>query len=214
MKNVFFIFAILFSLSVKAQNSEYTFENRGLNIFLDIDGTANKNFQLGGPTFIIGCQANPNFFIGGGASWKCGCIKSEYYNSRHHDIYWRSPEGKDIWDYYVNEKGDTLSNPYRNFDDEWGWLDELLVNWDLLMNVRYNFLPYSRQTPYVDFRLALPVFQDDQYVFSSNILFGDRIALKHGDRALNIAAGYSIINFDTEDLGWQGSFMLRLGFEF
>lgn len=215
MKNVFFILALLLSLSAQAQNSDYTYENCGLNIFVDVDGTANKNFQLGGPTFVIGSQLTPNFFIGGGAAWKAGCMKSKYIDSKYYEIYWRSPEGKDILGYYVNEKGDTLGNPYSHFNEypyDMSWTD--FFNLELMLDLRYNFLAYSRQTPYADLRVALPLFQDDQYVFSSNIMLGDRIALKHGDRALNIAAGYSIIKFDTEDLDWQGSFMLRLGFEF
>ena len=101
MKNVFFILALLLSLSAQAQSSDYAYENCGLNIFVDVDGTANKNFQLGGPTFVIGSQLTPNFFIGGGAAWKAGCMKSKYIDSKYYEIYWRSPEGKDILGYYV-----------------------------------------------------------------------------------------------------------------
>jgi len=97
-------------------------------------------------------------------------------------------------------------------DDDW-WDNDVFGGLDLSFNVRYFMLEKARWNPYFDLRVGNNLISNDGYDFSSSIALGNRFAIRRGDAAFNLSAGYMMLHFKQDKVGYSGAFMLRFGIE-
>lgn len=213
MKKILAVLAVLCSLSAYSQQ-EYTYENKGINIFLESEGGCSRQFAIGGVNFIIGYQFNPHVFVGGGAAMKYG--GSRYFNREvKEDWGWYDEATKTYHsDYYIDEKG--YYHEYQSscrYDDcccDDGFFDMYM---DFFVDFKYNFLAKTRYTPYLDFKSGFFCGSENTSTFD-DLAVGCRFGCGEGDFAITAGAGYSFRRMENDGYGNQHLFMLKLGVEF
>ena len=117
MKTLFTIILLTIALSVFGQR-EYTHENKGVNVFLEADGSANLDFALGGPALTIGYQFNPHFFFGCGLSNKYGGTRSARPEDTKPLGWYDANDDTFHDDYFIDEKGERHKIIDKPYDSE------------------------------------------------------------------------------------------------
>ena len=222
MKTLFTIILLTIALSVFGQR-EYTHENKGINVFLEADGSANLDFALGGPALTIGYQFNPHFFFGCGLSNKYGGTRSARPEDTKPLGWYDANDDTFHDDYFIDEKGERhkiIDNPYGdrytvyvNEDDCEECCDYAEPVLDIYMDVRYNFLAHSRYTPYINLKTGGFFGRHGNSNFDELIL-GCRFGCGEGDFAIIGGAGWTFRRICTDELKNQHLFTLSLGVEF
>jgi len=216
MKYFFTLTALILTLSGYCQKKEYTYENKGVNIFLESEGSGSQEFGIGGIALTAGYQFNPNIFLGIGFSQQFGGDRDIDENDQHYFKGWKDNNGNFHYDYYIDSDGFYHETGYNSdnycYDDDCDSEFFDLFS-DVFINVRYNFLGKYRYTPYIDLRTGVS-FGDFSSVSSfDEALIGCRFGCGEGDFAIVAGAGYSYRRF-TNDFSNQNLFTLRLGVEF
>ncbi len=223
MKTFFTIILLLIATMGICQR-EYTYENKGVNIFLEADGNANLDFAVGGPAFTMGYQFNPHFFLGMGLSNKYGAerdVKRKEVNT----LGWYDAKTDTYHsDYYIDEKGERRriydnangDGNYSVYVEDCGedCCDIFDVALDVYVDIRYNFLAKTRYTPYVNFRTGA-YFGSFGTADFDEVLLGCRFACGEGDFAIVGGAGWTYRHIRDHEYDFNKNlFTLRLGVEF
>lgn len=220
----FFTIILLMIAATGICQCEYTYENKGVNIFLEAEGNANLDLGMGGVAFTIGYQFNPHFFLGGGLANKYigeRDIKRKevrtlgWYdastNTYHSDYYIdEKGERRKIYD---NANGDGDHSIYFNDcgEDDCRMVDPSL---DVYVDFRYNFLDKTRYTPYINFRTGV-YFNTFGTCGFDEMIVGCRFGCGEGDFAIVGGAGWSFRNIRDDDYSYNKHFLtLKLGVEF
>ncbi|MBQ3656678.1 MAG: hypothetical protein II956_07530 [Bacteroidales bacterium] len=213
MKKILMILAVFSSLTVFGQR-EYTYNNKGINLFLEGEGAGSREFGIGGIALTVGYQFNPHIFFGGGVATKFGGDR-DFKREVREDLGWYDEATKTYHsDYYIDETGTYhayQSSYYINECGEGGFSDMFM---DFFIDFRYNLLATTRYTPYVDIRSGFYAVQDDGSSVFEDVLIGCRFGCGEGDFAITAGAGYTFRRLDYEVLNNQHMFLLRLGVEF
>lgn len=213
MKNIFIILLLFFTLPVFGQK-EYTWLNKGINIFLEVDGGGSREFGIGGPSLTIGWQFNPNVFLGCGVSTKFGGDRDSRIVEE--DLGWYdSSTGTYHKDHYIDEKGNyheyhSSSSYYYSECCDDGFGDMFM---DFYFDFRCNVLAHSRYTPYLELRNG-GYFTSEERSFFDEAVLGCRFGCGEGDFAIIGGAGYSYRRLEDAGFGNQHLFVVRVGVEF
>ncbi|MCR4559170.1 MAG: hypothetical protein K5685_03760 [Bacteroidales bacterium] len=213
MKNILMILAIFCSLTAFGQR-EYTYYNKGINLFLEGEGAGNREFGIGGVAVTFGYQFNPHIFFGGGVALKVGTERT--LRQIYDDLGWYDQETNTYHsDYYIDEKGTYhkyQSSSYYTDDCDDGYGFSFM---DFFINFRYNVLAQTRYTPYLDIRSGFYTEAEEDSSVFDDVLIGCRFGCGEGDFAITAGAGYSFRRLDYNALNKQQHlFLLRLGVEF
>jgi hypothetical protein len=224
MRIFFTIILLTLAMSGFGQR-EYTYENKGINLFLEADGNGNLDFAVGGPSITVGYQFNPNVFFGAGVSQKFGGKRS-IRQTEVRPLGWYDADNDTYHDdYYIDQKGErhkVVYNPngdgfleYNSDDFEEGCCDGG-VYLDVFFDFRYNFLAHSRYTPYINIKSGA-FFGEYGASDLEDIVLGCRFACGEGDFAIVGGAGwtYRRLHKDYDNLKRnQHQFTIRVGVEF
>ncbi|MBR4327216.1 MAG: hypothetical protein IKP73_17015 [Bacteroidales bacterium] len=222
MKAFLTIILLTFAMSGVCQR-EYTYENKGINLFLEADGNANLDFALGGPALTIGYQFNPHLFVGAGVSHKFGGERGLIRTETRTLGWYDATDGSFHDDYYIDQNGERhriIDNPnydgFHYYDDcDEGCCDGGVFV-DIFFDMRYNFLAHSRYTPYIGLKSGA-FFGEYGASDLSEVLLGCRFACGEGDFAIVGGTGwtYRHLHKDYGELNKnQHLFTIRLGVEF
>lgn len=221
----FFTIILLMIAATGICQRKYTYENKGVNMFLEAEGNGNLDFALGGPSFTVGYQVDPHFFLGVGLSNKYGSereIKREKVNAlgwydantnTYHTDYYIDEKGerRKIYD---NANGDGDQGVHLDYDGDCEECDGLDAILDIYADVRYNILAHSRYTPYISFRTGCSFGGYDSSSFNE-FLLGCRFGCGEGDFAIVFGTGWTYRNFRSDDYTYNKNFLtLKLGVEF
>lgn len=213
MKTILTFLALIISFSGFCQMREYTYENVGINIFLEAQGGGNRSYGLGGPTFTIGYQFNPHIFFGGGVSFVIGNGRGSMYDD-YKEIGWYDSKTNAYYsDYYCDENGEyhKVKSRYSDEDDCGGLFGDGFN--DFFADFRYNVLAHKRYTPYLNLRAGLFYGSYDTSFFDE-VLIGCRFGCGEGDFAIVGGAGYSFRRILDKGYSDKHLFDIRLGVEF
>jgi hypothetical protein len=223
MKIFFSIILLTLAMTGFGQR-EYTYENKGINLFLEGEGSANLDFGVGGPSITVGYQFNPHVFLGGGMSQKFGGSRDVRHTETRPLGWYDATDGTFHNDYYLDEKGNRhkiYDEANSNYISECGYsYDEGNcdggVYWDFFLDFRYNFLAHSRYTPYINYKSG--VFLGEFGASDlEEVVLGCRFGCGEGDFAIVGGAGWTYRRLH-RDYNWlnpnQHLFTLSLGVEF
>ena len=220
MKTFLTMILLAFALSGVCQR-EYTHENHGVNLFLELDGSANLDFAVYGPSLTIGYQFNPHVFFGAGITQRFGgernCRKTETRPLGWYD----ASDGTYHADYYIDAKGVRHrivdAPPVYTYEAE--CCDDCRyesIFLDVFMDFRYNFLVHSRYTPCVSLKTGA-FFGEYGASDFNDVLLGCRFACGEGDFAIVGGTGWTYYRLHRREGNLdknQHLFTVRIGVEF